>query len=285
MSRIPAPYDRKHPFGSASSNNPSNPIQGADLDAEFNAVEVAIDETQARLAEIQRDDGALKNGIVTADSINPSFYPEFESDITDAVIENLQPLVNQAAASAAESAASAVESQAAADDATDEADRSADEADRAKAEADRARDEADRAEAEANRSRDEADNSATSAIDSAGSAELADSAADRAEAAIDGLLPFYREYNGDGVTKIFTLPASVNDELYVDVYVNGAHISPTQYVAAGSQITFTTAPPVGVNNVAVRIASGLTAAPVYSEDWGDLFGLTDDALDWGPIAA
>ena len=59
MSQIPKPYDRKHPFGSASSNNPANPIQGTDLDAEFNAVELALDETQARLAEIQRDDGKL----------------------------------------------------------------------------------------------------------------------------------------------------------------------------------------------------------------------------------
>ncbi|WP_223518271.1 carbohydrate-binding protein [Pseudomonas sp. BF-R-21] len=83
MSQIPKPYDRVNPFGSASSNNPSNPIQGTKLDAEFNAIEVSLDQTQARLAEIQRDDGALANASVGADQmtldlltmLTGGFYP------------------------------------------------------------------------------------------------------------------------------------------------------------------------------------------------------------------
>lgn len=271
MSALPKPYDRKHIFGSESSNNPSAPIQGTNLDAEYNAIEVALDQTQARLAEIQRDDGGLRNGIVTPDSLSPSFSSEFVIDITEAVTEELQPLVDAAAASAAEAAAAA--------------DSSEDDANRAGGEADRAADEADRAAAEAVTAGNCAEESCACATDSAASADLADAAAKRAEDAIDGLLPFYREYNGDGANKVFTLPTSVSDELYVDAYVNGAHISPTLYVAAGTSITFNTAPPVGTNNVAVRIASGLMAAPVYSEDWGDLNGLTEDSLDWGPVAA
>lgn len=83
MSQVPKPYDRVNPFGSASSNNPSNPIQGTKLDAEFNAIEVSLDQTQARLAEIQRDDGALANYSVGPDqmtlellaALTGGFYP------------------------------------------------------------------------------------------------------------------------------------------------------------------------------------------------------------------
>lgn len=70
MSAVPTPYNRQLRFGSASSNNPGQPVTGADLDAELDAVEQSIDQTQSRLAEIQRDDGALRNGIVTLDSLS-----------------------------------------------------------------------------------------------------------------------------------------------------------------------------------------------------------------------
>lgn len=276
MSAVPTPYDRVDRFGSASSNNPSNPIQGSDLDAEFDAVEISMDQTQARLAEIQRDDGGLKNGIVTHDSISTSFINEFVTDITEQVTVELQPVLDEAAASAAEA-------EAAKDAATEQADRAESEADRARDEADRAESEADRAKAEADRSAAEANNSQQSASESASSADLADSAAKRAEDALDNLLPFYVEHDGDGVTTTFALPTPVEDELYVDAYVNGAHVSPTLYIASGSSIVFTTPPSVGTKNVAIRIASGLTAAPVTSEDWGDLNGITGDSLDWGSL--
>lgn len=68
MSSTPNPYDRQASF--TTFQTPEAPTVGQDLEAEFDAVELAIDETQARLAEIQRDDGLLKNLAVHPDSLS-----------------------------------------------------------------------------------------------------------------------------------------------------------------------------------------------------------------------
>lgn len=60
----PTPYDRQTSFALFTAENPGEPHSGVDLDAEFSAVKVSLDETQANLALIQRDDGALANGSV-----------------------------------------------------------------------------------------------------------------------------------------------------------------------------------------------------------------------------
>jgi microcystin-dependent protein len=58
------PYDRQISFALFSAENPTSQQSGADLDAEFNAVKVALDDTQQNLALIQDDDGVLKRGSV-----------------------------------------------------------------------------------------------------------------------------------------------------------------------------------------------------------------------------
>ncbi|MBO4228024.1 hypothetical protein [Bradyrhizobium neotropicale] len=58
------PYDRQTSFALFSAENPGEPHPGTTLDAEFNAVKVALDDTQQNLALIQDDDGALKRGSV-----------------------------------------------------------------------------------------------------------------------------------------------------------------------------------------------------------------------------
>lgn len=58
------PYDRQTSFALFSAENPSRQQSGSDIDAEFNAVKVALDDTQQNLAKIQDDDGALKRGSV-----------------------------------------------------------------------------------------------------------------------------------------------------------------------------------------------------------------------------
>lgn len=58
------PYDRQNSFALFSAENPTLQQSGTDLDAEFNAVKVALDDTQQNLALIQDDDGALKRGSV-----------------------------------------------------------------------------------------------------------------------------------------------------------------------------------------------------------------------------
>lgn len=75
----PTQYNRTTSFALFTSENPGEPAPGNQFDAEFNAVKVALDETQANLALIQDDDGALKRGSVGRaqfdSSINLGFGP------------------------------------------------------------------------------------------------------------------------------------------------------------------------------------------------------------------
>lgn len=66
----PTPYNRLYNFGAYARNNPAAPYQPYYLDAELDAIETSIDETIANLALLQRDDGALRNAIVTPDSLS-----------------------------------------------------------------------------------------------------------------------------------------------------------------------------------------------------------------------
>lgn len=70
MSQAPTPYTRQKNFVSDATNNPSITVPqiATGLDAEFVAVQDSLNDTISRLGEIQRDDGALKNGVVTAES-------------------------------------------------------------------------------------------------------------------------------------------------------------------------------------------------------------------------
>ncbi|WP_407122351.1 phage tail protein [Bradyrhizobium sp. STM 3561] len=58
------PYDRQTSFALKSAENPKDQIPGNLFDAEFNAVKLAMDDTQQNLAKIQDDDGVLKRGSV-----------------------------------------------------------------------------------------------------------------------------------------------------------------------------------------------------------------------------
>lgn len=73
----PTPYVRQADFTDHSTNNPEVPHDGTDLDAEFNAVKTTLDQTLVNIALIQRDDGALKNGIVTQESLALSLQSGF----------------------------------------------------------------------------------------------------------------------------------------------------------------------------------------------------------------
>lgn len=69
MSAVPTPYDRQFDFESFQQNSPTSPLPGLQVDAELNHVKTSLDETQSRLAEIQRDDGNLGNEVVTIESL------------------------------------------------------------------------------------------------------------------------------------------------------------------------------------------------------------------------
>lgn len=72
------------------------------LNDEFDAAALTTDQIRANLALIQRDDGALKNGIVTADSLAPSAFDAVQASVNEATIE-----AQEAATSALTSATTA----------------------------------------------------------------------------------------------------------------------------------------------------------------------------------
>lgn len=73
ITSIPAPlpldYDRQYSFTNWETNNPGVPYPASALEAEFNAIQQAVDETQARLRLIQDDDGSVLNESVGNDQL------------------------------------------------------------------------------------------------------------------------------------------------------------------------------------------------------------------------
>jgi len=66
MSQPPDPYLRQFNFANWNITHPGEPHQGDKIDLELNEVKESMDETQARLAEIQRDDGMIRPEALTS---------------------------------------------------------------------------------------------------------------------------------------------------------------------------------------------------------------------------
>lgn len=66
----PTPYTRLFSFTDWSTQHPSSPQPGIDLDGEYNRIKLTTDQVLANLALIQRDDGALKNASVSPDTLS-----------------------------------------------------------------------------------------------------------------------------------------------------------------------------------------------------------------------
>ncbi|MCK1275476.1 hypothetical protein IVB46_09565 [Bradyrhizobium sp. 61] len=73
---------RQSSFAYFSAQDPTRQIPGTDLDAEFNAVKVAIDDTQQNLGKIQDDDGALARGSVGREQLGASILLGFSAPHT-----------------------------------------------------------------------------------------------------------------------------------------------------------------------------------------------------------
>jgi hypothetical protein len=104
------PYDRQTSFTSYEAGNPTTPKRGTDLDAEFNAVKTALDNTQSNLELIQRADGKLANESVHGDAIGPDVIAAMAADVQDLISADLtaaQTAANNAANSATAAATSA----------------------------------------------------------------------------------------------------------------------------------------------------------------------------------
>jgi len=65
----PTTYVRAFNFTNQQAVTPSDPLPADKVDLEFNLVKTSLDETQANLALIQRDDGAVKNNSIGYDQL------------------------------------------------------------------------------------------------------------------------------------------------------------------------------------------------------------------------
>ena len=68
----PAPFNRSFSFSNFQAANPTGAVPGSQIDLELNNAKSSIDGVLTNLALIQRDDGALKNGSVTYDTLSPT---------------------------------------------------------------------------------------------------------------------------------------------------------------------------------------------------------------------
>jgi hypothetical protein len=67
----PRRYSRTTSFSGYQATNPNRPLPGPALDNELAGIETAVNEAIAALGDIRRDDGFLRNGIVTRDALSP----------------------------------------------------------------------------------------------------------------------------------------------------------------------------------------------------------------------
>lgn len=68
----PAPYEPSYSFSDYQSNAPSTPLPAPQVDNELLNIAVATDGLVDAVKDVRRSDGALKNGIVTYDSLSAS---------------------------------------------------------------------------------------------------------------------------------------------------------------------------------------------------------------------
>jgi hypothetical protein len=74
MSQAPSIYTRQRDFTDGATNNPEQQVSdiATGLDAEFVAVANSLNTTINRLSELQKDDGALRDAIVSAQNLDTS---------------------------------------------------------------------------------------------------------------------------------------------------------------------------------------------------------------------
>lgn len=103
-------YERSHSFTDDQMVNPGAALPGSQVDAELDAVAAETAALEARIADVRRGDGALANGIVTEDSLDPGLLDSLRGDAAAQVA----PFVVEAEASASAAASSALGSAASA---------------------------------------------------------------------------------------------------------------------------------------------------------------------------
>jgi hypothetical protein len=77
----PTTYVRNYDFTSFQEQYPDQSLPATPLDANLDAIGISIGQIVNRIALIQRDDGALKNQIVTIDSLSPAVVASLGSPL------------------------------------------------------------------------------------------------------------------------------------------------------------------------------------------------------------
>lgn len=98
----PTKYTPGYDFSNFQANTPNKPLPGDRLDIELADIAEAVDQTIDALKDIRRSDGALKNGVVTFESLADGVLVE----VSDGVLTEAREARDEAVASAIASAAS-----------------------------------------------------------------------------------------------------------------------------------------------------------------------------------
>lgn len=102
----PKTYEPEYSFSGFQASSPATPLPATKLDAEISGIADAISDHAAAIEDVRRSDGALKNNIVTYDSLSKSLQLTFDPTNGEAVAAGIA-IAEAAAAAAAASSASA----------------------------------------------------------------------------------------------------------------------------------------------------------------------------------
>jgi hypothetical protein len=108
----PARYIQSFNFSAFQAVNPATPLPAPQVDAQFQDIATSTGQLVDAVKDIRRSDGALKNGIVTTDSLEATLAQALSGPI-DAASVTADRIAAQAAASAASSSASSAAASAA----------------------------------------------------------------------------------------------------------------------------------------------------------------------------
>lgn len=107
MSQAPSPYIRQSNFITDAGSDPSYNWQSAatDVEAEYESIRSSVNQIISRLAELQRDDGLLRAGIVPVSAIGPDLATyiglsssNLRGNWTSATLYELRDIVSQGTA-------------------------------------------------------------------------------------------------------------------------------------------------------------------------------------------
>lgn len=73
----PPPYSRAFSFTDNETDDPTGHVPGVNVDGELDGIATTLKVVLANLVKLQRDDGALVNGLVTMDALSPAIIAMF----------------------------------------------------------------------------------------------------------------------------------------------------------------------------------------------------------------